>query len=343
MKKYLLSNEGDFYKANLHVHTTVSDGLFTPEEVKQGYKEHGYSVVAFTDHEVFAPHNDLTDDEFVAINSVEVSINDNWPASFNHNKTYHLNLYALSDKKTECVACTGSSVWLEQSKKYISEFSKNNNFYKNYSINDINFLIEKSNKDGFIVCYNHPVWSLQNYEDYAELKGLWGVEVYNSGCFRSGYEDTAQPFEDLLRKNEKLLPVCADDAHNLNTSAYGGWTMIKAPALNYNAILTALKNGDIYSSTGPEINELYIENGIVTIKTSNVKRIKLVTDIRYTKCEHAVEGEYINEASFDISSFIQEAQNKEINRRSLAWFRLEIIDESGKRAYTKGYFLNEIL
>ena len=91
MKKYLLPNQGNFYKSNLHVHTTISDGLFTPEEVKQGYKEHGYSVVAFTDHEVFVPHNDLTDDEFIAINSVELSINDNWPASFNHNKTYNLN------------------------------------------------------------------------------------------------------------------------------------------------------------------------------------------------------------------------------------------------------------
>ena len=34
MRKYLISNEGSFYKANLHTHSTVSDGRLTPEELK---------------------------------------------------------------------------------------------------------------------------------------------------------------------------------------------------------------------------------------------------------------------------------------------------------------------
>ena len=34
MKKYLLPESGNFYKANLHCHTKVSDGAMTPEEVK---------------------------------------------------------------------------------------------------------------------------------------------------------------------------------------------------------------------------------------------------------------------------------------------------------------------
>ena len=39
MKKYLLPNGNKFYKANLHVHTTVSDGAMTPEEIKKIYME----------------------------------------------------------------------------------------------------------------------------------------------------------------------------------------------------------------------------------------------------------------------------------------------------------------
>ena len=42
MRKYLISEKGSFYKANLHCHTTVSDGCLTPEEVKAAYKEKGY-------------------------------------------------------------------------------------------------------------------------------------------------------------------------------------------------------------------------------------------------------------------------------------------------------------
>ena len=35
MKKYLLPKDGDFYKANLHMHTNISDGKMTIEETKQ--------------------------------------------------------------------------------------------------------------------------------------------------------------------------------------------------------------------------------------------------------------------------------------------------------------------
>ena len=61
MKKYLIPENGQFYKANFHCHTTVSDGRLTPEEVKALYKEHGYSVIAFTDHDVYIPHPERND------------------------------------------------------------------------------------------------------------------------------------------------------------------------------------------------------------------------------------------------------------------------------------------
>ena len=42
MKRYLLPKDGTFYKANLHCHTTFSDGSMTPQEVKDLYVAHGY-------------------------------------------------------------------------------------------------------------------------------------------------------------------------------------------------------------------------------------------------------------------------------------------------------------
>ena len=71
MKVFLLPEQGNFYKANMHTHTKISDGCYTPEEVKEKYKANGYSIVAFTDHEVMVPQNHLTDDEFLAINAVD--------------------------------------------------------------------------------------------------------------------------------------------------------------------------------------------------------------------------------------------------------------------------------
>ena len=51
MKKNLLTPSMGYYRANLHCHSTVSDGKKTPEELKEFYRSHGYSAVAFTDHE----------------------------------------------------------------------------------------------------------------------------------------------------------------------------------------------------------------------------------------------------------------------------------------------------
>ena len=38
------------YKANLHSHSTLSDGCLTPEEMAAAYREQGYSILAITDH-----------------------------------------------------------------------------------------------------------------------------------------------------------------------------------------------------------------------------------------------------------------------------------------------------
>ena len=51
MRYDLLTPGVNAYKANLHCHTTMSDGRLTPEEIKAHYQAHGYSIVAFTDHE----------------------------------------------------------------------------------------------------------------------------------------------------------------------------------------------------------------------------------------------------------------------------------------------------
>lgn len=37
-RKYLITHEGNFYKANLHSHSTFSDGVLTPEQAKELYK-----------------------------------------------------------------------------------------------------------------------------------------------------------------------------------------------------------------------------------------------------------------------------------------------------------------
>ena len=74
MKTFLLPEKGKFYKANLHSHSTVSDGALTPDELKNRYKAKGYSVLAFTDHELIVDHSELDDTDFLTITGMEYGI-----------------------------------------------------------------------------------------------------------------------------------------------------------------------------------------------------------------------------------------------------------------------------
>ena len=55
MKKYLISDKGRFFKANLHCHSTVSDGRLSPEEIKKAYMEKDKEMLKKLADEEFPP------------------------------------------------------------------------------------------------------------------------------------------------------------------------------------------------------------------------------------------------------------------------------------------------
>ena len=65
MKKYILPNNVNWYRANMHCHSNISDGSFTPDKIKKEYKKMGYSIVAFTDHDILLDHSYLNDEDFL--------------------------------------------------------------------------------------------------------------------------------------------------------------------------------------------------------------------------------------------------------------------------------------
>ena len=76
MKKILLGNSKKYYKANLHCHSTISDGAKTPEELKEMYMNQGYSIIAYTDHDIMLPHFELADENFLPLTGFEIEINE---------------------------------------------------------------------------------------------------------------------------------------------------------------------------------------------------------------------------------------------------------------------------
>ncbi len=330
MKRVLLG-KFDFYKANLHTHTDVSDGDYSPEEVKRLYKEKGYSVVAFTDHEVFVPHNELTDENFLAINGYELAINEAKPAlDFQFIKTYHLNLYAERADITLPPVFNVNNIWIKRSLPFVTEEMKRINYPLRYSVGCVNDVIVEAKNAGFLLCYNHPAWSMQDYTDYAGLKGVWATEVFNTAADAVNLTDTDVPLENLLRLGEKPFPIAADDSHKKEHIG-GGFCMIDAKALRYEDVMTALKNGDFYASESPLIKEIYIEDGTLTVLTSPCEKIVMLTNRRYTVGR---TGNGITEAKIPLGTFYEWNEKGD----SPDYFRIVVTDERGRKAYTRAYF-----
>ncbi len=338
MKQYLLPQKANRYKANLHMHTTVSDGNMAPEEVKALFKAQGYSVVAFTDHEVLIPHVELTDDTFLALTATEIEIKTRPKEGFEYFKAYHLNLYS-KDPLRETYSLFNKDYAWGNALGYISKEQEQFSYSREYSPACVNQMIERANEEGFLVSYNHPVWSLQNLEDYGALKGLWGIEVHNSGSVYLGMPDTEQPLIDLLKRGERVFPLATDDAHSIE-HCFQGYTVIFADKLEYNTIMDAMEKGDFYASTGPQIEELYIEDGILHVRCSPVQQIALATERRYSAAIKAENEKLLTEAAFDLNWFFENSQD------TAPWkpyFRLVLKDEKGNKAYTRAYFNDERL
>jgi len=290
MKNYFYGSGGNMYKANLHCHTTDSDGRLTPEEIKNIYMAEGYSIVAYTDHHSgsgFVRREHLNEKNFLAINSCEVDLNQKRGDKrvISKVKTYHFNLYATDPDM--------------EAQPPILEMDYND-------IRAINQYIADRTDEGFLVCYNHPYWSLQDYSDYSGLKGCFAMEIYNHGCevVDGYYGYHPQVYDEMLRRGNRIFCVSADDNHNRYPSgdarwdSFGGFVMVNCAGLTYGGVMDALRRGDFYSSQGPEIYEIYEKAGVLNVSCSAVDLIVAFTDGRKS---HVRRGDGITSAAFELT------------------------------------------
>lgn len=337
MKKYFLGGKGKFYKAQLHAHSTVSDGILTPQQLKDAYMVRGYSILAFSDHEILVPHNELSDENFLAITAYEQSVNERFDGTeFQFLKCYHLN-FISKDKDRSWTPCYNKDnvAWLEKLHPQTTDEQKQIHYPIAYNNAQLNDMLQKAKEHGFLVVLNHPSWSQQSYVDYIDLDGLWGVEVYNHSAAVNGFYDTIIPFEDLLKAGKDVVPISADDMHDF-LGAFGSFTMIEAESLDYDCVLRSMEDKRLYASNGPTIDELFVEDGKLTLRCSKVSEAVLRTERRWIKC---TRGENLTEVTFDISEWL--AGNKRMQERKRAYIRLAIKDKNGKMAWTRAYFEDE--
>ena len=75
MRKEMFSENGNWYKGNLHSHTTNSDGRLRPEEAAAFYKNYGYHFVCFSEHDYYTDLREQFDcEDFILLPGVEASV-----------------------------------------------------------------------------------------------------------------------------------------------------------------------------------------------------------------------------------------------------------------------------
>lgn len=306
----LLGQYSHFYKANLHAHSVFSDGRLTPEQLKKAFMERGYAIIAFSDHNRLTPHNELRDADFLPLNAIEIDVNDD------KGHTYHLNFFSSDPEKTAFPPID-----------------------RVYGVDGINRIIATGNEAGFLCQYNHPRWSFQDAHDFVGLRGLWGFEVFNTGCEKemlNGWGD--YEYETLLREgNEFPCAVATDDNHNAHPldsphcDSFSGWVCIDADCLTYEVIFDAMREKRLYASTGPAIHRLEVDpaTGMVTVNTSPACAIALRCETRYTPIVRSLQDD-LTTATLQLPA-------------DYRYFRLEIADSHGNKAMTRAYTPKDLL
>ena len=97
-----------------------------------------------------------------------------------------------------------------------------------------------------------------------------------------------------LRLGNRLFCVSTDDNHNSYPfgdplcDSFGGFTMIKAEKLTYDSIVDALLKGSFTALWDRRLRRLYVEDGVLTVKTSPVEKIYVLMEGR--NCLKKVAG-----------------------------------------------------
>lgn len=305
----ILSPSLNRYKANLHTHTTVSDGRFSPERIKEIYKSHGYSIVAFTDHRNCVPHPELNDDSFLALTGMELDfteiVNGYWSGCV------HLNALARTPFAR-------------------GEYEK---MPLDYEL--INKTVDELHERGFFVVLNHPVWSNMSSDDVLRVKGTDALEIVNGiGLSWNNYSDDSAHYEYFLRHGGRAIAVAGDDSHKefedgTPHNEYGTtFTTVFAKELSYDAVIDALESGRCYASTGPTFEGITLKGDTLCVACSNVIGVYVHSKYLTLKTQDVRKSDTITYTEIDISEI----------RRSSPYFWVSIRDKDGGRAWATPYW-----
>lgn len=235
--KYIIRNEeGKWYKGNLHMHTTCSDGHLSPEEAILIYKKNDYDFISITDHRKLSKEQHF--EGMLLIPGAEWDFSD---------PVYHI-----------------LSIGTE------SDFG----YSEGCSIRELIVRINESGGIAILAHPAWSLMNpdeMMNLDGFAAAEIYNSV---SAAPWNANRADSSQYF-DLWAAKGKIVPaVASDDSHWYTGEQTKSYTIVQAEALNTRSILDAIKAGKFYASQGPRFYEISYDYDKVYVKFSNeVKRV----------------------------------------------------------------------
>jgi len=286
---------GQFYRGNLHGHTTHSDGYWTTEEYIRQYRQNGYDFVAITDHFMkrfdypIVDTRNYRDETFTTLIGAEL-----------HHGDVQLG-----------------GVWHILAVGLPLDFAP-------YSDNETTADVVKRALDaGAFVAVPHPNGNSMTIDDFLSVAPVHAVECFNGKSNASADRGYSWHYMDtLLRMGHRVGALSVDDLHMNagHTDFMSGWTYVKAQDLTPESLLEALKAGHYYASTGAQLHNVeVIGREKVIVECSPAEHIIIGTDRQAVFREN---GHHLTRAEFDIS------------QRDTVFIRVTVIDQYRRRAWT---------
>jgi hypothetical protein len=254
---------GEWYRGNLHAHTTGSDGAMTPDETVAFYRGAGYNFLSLTDHWKVTEAD--AGDGFLLLLGVELDGDHS-----EIGESYHVLGFGLERTGTAPRQPT------------------------------VGEAIEWIRDHGGEAVLAHPYWSGLSVADLVKWKGHLGIEVFNTVCHHMIAKGcSAVQWDDLLSRDRLTWGFAVDDCHSARSAGFAS-VMVKATELSRPALMEAMRTGQFYSTTGPTIEDVIVSGGEVSVRTSPAREINFMSQSWLGRHFVAPRGETLTEATFTL-------------------------------------------
>lgn len=294
------------YKANLHCHTSHSDGSQTCDLVANWYRENGYQILSMTDHDAYG-------DQDGGILSAKFQ-NDKVVHDWDGDGVLHETREPKSGIETYVRDYSQPSpAWVPRdwNMSRPGEFVIINGLEASFGHPHTNAIgcpagkiprpregygvIDWTHGSGGLIFINHSSGYNQRYESlfekYPDLGRMDGLEVMNGFTARDNRKGTnadgkpgfAEPlWNGCLDMGKRVWGFANDDAHTIDTAHFAGvgsaWNMVWAKELTAPAVMEALRAGAFYATCGIIIDKVALTADSLTVHSPNATHIEVIGD-----------------------------------------------------------------